>query len=145
MATHYFVTRESPKLRTLEIANTWKRSSGHRESPVAKHGGELLRTSQCRSKYHTTFVVAWHIDKPSEPLEYHDRIIERRLAVHAELNATDAANDASWSQQGWHASNYQHFFTTEEVADNTGSNQQIEILDQMNSVEGNAMQEQRTC
>ena len=37
------------------------------------------------------------------------------------------------------------FFTTEEVADNTGSNQQIEILDQMNSVEANAMQEQRKC
>ena len=61
---------------------------------MAKHGGDLLRTSQCRSKYHTTFVVTSHIDKPSEPLEYHDRIIERRIGAHAELNATDTANDA---------------------------------------------------
>ena len=88
--------------------------------------------------------------------------------VHAEFIDATAANCAYWRHQGGapsiisklllgridiaigaptaqtQANMLHEFFRTEQVAENTISNQQLEILNQMNSVAAKAMQGQRS-
>ena len=75
----------------------------------AKHGKDLLQTSQFRSKIPPQLWLCG-TNEPGESLEYHNVNIERRLrhsstgtSVHAELNAATAANKAYWRQQDWRA------------------------------------------
>ena len=50
-------------------------------------------------------------NEPSESLEYHDRIVERRLGCSSTGTSTSTCGvicNCHWRQQGWRALNYRH-------------------------------------